>query len=151
MARSKQAGTGEPGAAPRRRRQHVAATLALAAIAALTGCAGGAGGRVEPQALGAEIEAGTAPVVLDVRSSREYRSGHLPGATHLPFQSTWTRRDELPASLDAPIVVYCEHGPRAALARFGLESLGYRDVRMLDGHMSRWREDGRPLERGEAP
>ncbi len=108
---------------------------------------GGAGNRVEAEALRAEIEAGTAPVVLDVRSTREYRDGHVPGAAHLPFQSTWTRREELPASLDEPIVVYCEHGPRAALARFGLESLGYRDVRMLTGHMSRWRADGLPLER----
>ena len=53
-------------------------------------------------------------VWIDVRTPSEFEAGHVPGAAHLPFQSTWTRREMLPDSLDAPIVVYCEHGPRAA-------------------------------------
>ena len=117
----------------------------------LVGCAGGPSARVSPDEVLRELDAGSEVVVVDVRSRSEYEAGHVPGARHLSFLAAWSRHSELGIDKDRPIVVYCEHGPRAALARFGLESLGYRDVRMLDGHMSRWREDGRPLERGEAP
>ena len=32
-----------------------------------------------------QIDSGTAPVVVDVRSKHEFDSGHVPGAIHLPF------------------------------------------------------------------
>ena len=88
------------------------------------------------------------PAVIDVRSEGEYAAGHVPGAIHVPFYSMWSGADGLPADRDRPVVVYCEHGPRAGLARFGLSGAGYRRVRVLDGHMARWREDGRPVATG---
>lgn len=84
-------------------------------------------------------------VTLDVRSAREYASGHVPSARHLPYwRLLFGRRPPLPSA--ETIVVYCGHGPRAWIAKAALRARGYRDVRLLAGHMRAWRKAGRPLE-----
>jgi len=95
-----------------------------------------------------QIEAGTPPLILDVRSQGEYDAGHVPGALHVPFYSLIAHIDELPAApdADAPVVVYCEHGPRAGLARAQLWMADDRPVLFLDGHMTTWRSEGFPVE-----
>ena len=96
----------------------------------------------------AQIEAGTAPTILDVRSRREFVAGHVPGALHLPFWTLLTRLSEIPSSPADPIVVYCGHGPRALFARSALRRLGFMHVACLAGHMAQWRREGRPEVRG---
>ena len=45
-----------------------------------------------------------------------------------------------------PITVYCVLGPRAWMVGGVLRLRGRRDVRMLAGHMRRWKKDRKPLE-----
>jgi rhodanese-related sulfurtransferase len=103
------------------------------------------------QELHDRISAGDPPRILDVRSRREYASGHVPGAAFIPF---WlipflgpllARR--LPARRHEPLVVYCGHGPRAWMAGASLRLRGFRDIRYLDGHWSVWASEKRPIER----
>jgi rhodanese-related sulfurtransferase len=96
--------------------------------------------------LDARIESGDAPTVIDVRSSWEYKKGHVPNAVHIPFWSIFWRTDELAVGKDEPIVVYCEHGPRAGIARFALHNAGFTNVLYLQGHMTHWRKQGLPIE-----
>ena len=83
-----------------------------------------------PDQLLANIKQGTAPVIVDVRTQGEYESGHVPGAQHLAFYAMWTHHDEIIASgtgcemAREPIVVYCEHGPRAWIGKFALWTVG---------------------------
>ena len=95
----------------------------------------------------ASIEKGTAPVIVDVRSKSEYESGHVPGALHLPFYALWTRHSEIKENPEDPVVLYCEHGPRAGIAKFALWTLGYTNLVYLDGHMSGWKERRLPMEK----
>jgi rhodanese-related sulfurtransferase len=102
---------------------------------------------VAPHALLALIDMGRAPVIVDVRTSAEFRRGHVPGAINAPVQ-TLTR---VPAALaqavpDEPLVVYCGHGPRAMMARALLHRLGFREVTLLEGHMAGWRRAGFRIE-----
>ena len=90
----------------------------------------------------ARISAGTAPTLLDVRSRGEFTRGHVPGALHVRFWKVLTRAPGIPISLDDPLVVYCERGPRAWLAGAALGRRGFRRVEYLEGHMSRWRRAG---------
>ena len=125
-------------------------TLALLLLlaAGLGGCASASTpDRVMPEALLASITAGTAPVIVDVRTRREYDAGHVPGAIHVPFYTLLVRQDDIPGPRDRPVVVYCEHGPRAGVARFALRLTGFTDVRYLDGHMSGWKDRGLVQER----
>jgi hydroxyacylglutathione hydrolase len=87
------------------------------------------------------------PCILDVRSGMEYRTGHIPGALHAPSWRLLLRRVPLPRDLDAPVVVACEHGPRAQLAKALLGLAGYRNVTLLEGHMAGWRRSGLPMDR----
>ena len=103
-------------------------------------------GRIEPDALLAQIDSGTAPVVVDVRTQGEYDRGHVPGAVHIPFYSLLGHEDELPVSRAQTVVVYCEHGPRAGVAKLTLRLAGYEDVRYLDGHMSGWKARHLPIQ-----
>ena len=100
-------------------------------------------------ALAGQIEAGAAPFVLDVRSRAEYRAGHVPGATHIPFwllPFLWARiRD----TREARVVVYCGHGPRAWMAAGYLRRRGFRDVIELKGHWSAWQRHRLPVVAGE--
>jgi rhodanese-related sulfurtransferase len=95
----------------------------------------------------ARVEAGTAPVIVDVRTKREYEQGHVPGALHIPFASAGARADEIPAGRGETVVVYCGHGPRAWLAGSALRRHGFTDIRYLDGHMSGWHKAGLPEEK----
>jgi len=118
------------------------AALVLLAVGA-GGCASSATtDRVTPQALLAAIDAGTAPVIVDVRTRREYEAGHVPGAIHVPFYTLLVRQDDVPGPRERPVVVYCEHGPRAGVARLALRMTGFTDVRYLDGHMAGWKQSG---------
>ena len=122
------------------------AALVLLAVG-MGGCASASTlDRVTPDALLASIGAGTAPVIVDVRTRREYEAGHVPGAIHIPFYTLLVRQDDIPGPRERPVVVYCEHGPRAGVARFALRLTGFTDVRYLDGHMSGWKERGLPKE-----
>lgn len=87
------------------------------------------------------------PTVVDVRTGFEYRSGHIPGAIHAPSWKILLKLASLPADKNAELVVTCEHGPRAQLAKGLLTLYGYRRVKLLDGHMAEWRLREHPLEK----
>src|SRR5688500_3152196 len=103
---------------------------------------------MKPSTLLERIDGGTAPVILDVRTAREFRRAHVPGATHIPFQLIATRAASLGVSADTPIVVYCGHGPRAWIAGGVLRALGFRNVAYLAGHWAGWRRRGLRRETG---
>jgi len=92
------------------------------------------------------VQSGHPPVIVDVRSGREYRAGHVPGAIHLPFWLAFARADEIDAPKDELVVVYCAHGPRAGLGKAALLLEGFTQVRYLQGHMSGWYRAGLPVE-----
>ena len=83
--------------------QNLARPAAAGLLAAgLLACSFGSSPVVSREMLAHQIESGTAPVVLDVRSESEYVSGHVPGAIHIPFHvylkghmASW-ERDGLP-------------------------------------------------------
>jgi rhodanese-related sulfurtransferase len=130
-----------------KRVRHRIRSLAAGLLAAgLVSCSLGGSPAVSRDTLAQQIAAGTALVVLDVRSPSEYDAGHLPGAINIPFQSVRARHGELSIDADAPIVVYCAHGPRAAWAGRALRKAGYTHVLYLDGHMTGWKKAGLPTE-----
>ncbi|PZD73987.1 Thiosulfate sulfurtransferase PspE [Acaryochloris thomasi RCC1774] len=101
---------------------------------------------IAPPQLLEQIEAQAAPVILDVRSAREYREGHIPGAINIEFRQLPQRLSELPTATGQTIVVYCETGVRAAVANVTLQNAGYTTILQLDGHMKAWRSKGLPIE-----
>ena len=88
-----------------------------------------------------------APLIVDVRSEGEYQTDHIPGAVHIPFYSIGSGLKQLSFPKENPVVLYCEHGPRAGLAGISLYFQGYGKVYSLEGHMKGWRESRLPVEK----
>ncbi|MGF1603853.1 MAG: rhodanese-like domain-containing protein [Thermosynechococcaceae cyanobacterium] len=103
---------------------------------------------ISPTALYEQIEAQSAPTILDVRSNSEYEAGHVPGAIHIEYRQLPQRLSELPVAKGQPIVVYCETGVRAAIANTTLTTAGYKPILQLTGHMKGWRAKGLPVDKG---
>ena len=85
-------------------------------------------------------------VVIDVRNPDEYQNGHLPGATLIPVNSVFQRREELPA--DKKIIFVCAVGQRSALASEMAAAAGLPADQLynLDGGTDAWRKSGEPVE-----
>lgn len=76
-------------------------------------------------------------VLVDVRTEEEYGIEHAAGAVLLPQEDLETMDegeilDVLP-DLDAPVLLYCRTGRRAALAAVKLDELGYTRLYNLGG------------------
>ena len=95
------------------------------------------------------LKSNQSPVILDVRSGFEFKSGHIPGAVHSPLVKILRSTEATTQSKSDLLVLVCEHGPRAQLARMLLKWHGYKNLEMLDGHMMRWRQSGRLLQRDQ--
>ncbi len=84
-------------------------------------------------------------LLVDVREPEEWRSGHAPGATHIPLGQLPARMGELPP--DREIITVCRSGNRSAKAAGQLRGAGYGNVHNLTGGMTAWSKDGFPVER----
>jgi rhodanese-related sulfurtransferase len=85
--------------------------------------------------------------LLDVRTAREYRNGHLKGS----LQANWNDNKEFTervSSLDKnkPVYVYCMSGPRSQAAGEWLRNNGFTNVVELKGGFSNWKVTGKPSE-----
>jgi len=96
--------------------------------------------------LAERIRSNSAPTVIDARSAMEFHHGHIPGAIHAPVLTILLKRAPLPKDKNSELVITCEHGPRAAMAKALLGIYGYRNATLLTGHMLGWRKAGLPLE-----
>jgi rhodanese-related sulfurtransferase len=104
---------------------------------------------MQPDELAEKIAAGQPPVVVDVRTGFEFKAGHIPGAMNAPIWKIMLGLSALPTDKQADMVVLCELGPRAVIAKAILGFIGYRNVSLLDGHMAAWRRLKLPQEKVE--
>ncbi len=86
--------------------------------------------------------------ILDVRSNREWKGGHIPGARHIFLSELRTRLSELDNS--KPTAVYCATGYRASTAASILKAEGFAEVSNVPGSWHAWKEADYPVERAPA-
>lgn len=98
--------------------------------------------------LAALMESQVPHAVLDVRERGAYERGHIFRATSLPRRFLEVRLPALVSAPGTPIAVYDDDGRLAGLARATIESMGYRDVRVLAGGLDAWGSAGRPIVEG---
>ncbi len=85
------------------------------------------------------------PFVLDVRPTDQYDEAHVPGAINMPLAELGENSQALnilPRDLDAPILSICQRGNASLSGLLFLKSLGYRNVRSVDGGTLAWRNKG---------
>ena len=101
---------------------------------------------ITAEKLDEQRKSGVGPVVIDVRTSEEYESGHVPGAVNIPFDEIAERIGEV----EAPhgVALYCMVGPRARKGESALLAIGYEAVFHLEGGLAAWTAEGLPIETG---
>lgn len=92
-----------------------------------------------------ELAAEKQPLVIDVRTEKEYLAGHLKGAMWIPRGKVKFDIQKVATDPDHPIILYCRTGGRSALATLALKGIGYRNVKNLDGGFKAWVEAGNPV------
>lgn len=71
---------------------------------------------------------GARPIILDVRTTREWNNGHLEGAVLIPYDQISERIGDVAKDQSQRIYVYCRTGRRSQIAKETLEKLGYKDI-----------------------
>ena len=81
--------------------------------------------------------------IVDVRSNREWKGGHVPGARHIFLADLSKRIKELDPK--QPTALYCASGYRASIAASILKQAGFAEVHNVPGSWHAWREAGLPV------
>ena len=90
-----------------------------------------------------------APLVVDVRPSAEYKSGHIEGAVNMPYNKIDKHLQEL--SEAKAVVLYCTLGHRTRVAEQVLLDGDVPNVYHLEGGLFAWQQAGYPIHTGWGP
>lgn len=87
--------------------------------------------------------------ILDVRSTSDYSQGHIPGAHSLPLDTlSIDMLTHLQVDRSRTVVVYGNTEFSAQKAKSILKELGFEYVRVLEGGLSHYSDDGFFIKRG---
>jgi hydroxyacylglutathione hydrolase len=90
-----------------------------------------------------QLQQRTHVTVLDVRTEKEWKAGHIDGAIHIHGGLLQERSAEVPR--DKPVYVVCGSGYRASIAASFLKREGYPHVTNVLGGMTAWKAAGLPI------
>ena len=85
--------------------------------------------------------------VLDVRTPREFATGHMPGAVNIDINAP--DFDQKVAALDKSksYLVHCAAGLRSARACGKMSQLNFSTLYNLEGGFRAWEKAGKPVEK----
>ncbi len=85
-------------------------------------------------------------IFLDVRTAKEFKMGHIPGAMHLARGLLEFKIAKAVPDKNANIVIYCKSGGRGSLATCCLCQMGYKNVKNMAGGWKAWTKAGYPID-----
>lgn len=71
--------------------------------------------------------------IIDVRSRREFREGHINRAINIPLADIKKNIEKQIPNKQTKILLYCQYGTRSKKAAYILENLGYTQIYNLRG------------------
>lgn len=77
-------------------------------------------------------------IVLDVRDTDEFESGHLKNAINIPLHKLSIKIDEIEKYKDSAIIVHCLSGGRSPKAVEILEENGFTNILHLSRGIMSW-------------
>lgn len=96
---------------------------------------------VSPQE-GAKIIKNISPLILDVRTEPEFKSGHLENAKLIPVQVIQKEYTKIEEYKEKPIFIYCASGNRSTVASRILIEKGFTNIYNLRPGISGWYRAG---------
>ena len=90
------------------------------------------------------------PLYIDVRTPQEYTGVHISGARNIPLPDLHTYLDELKTlSQKRPIMLVCRTQNRVKIAYEYLTNNGLTNCEILDGGITAWVDQGKPVIKGQ--
>ncbi|MCZ7665017.1 MAG: rhodanese-like domain-containing protein [Thermoleophilia bacterium] len=89
-----------------------------------------------PDEVNERLRSGDKVTLIDVRSAREYASGHLPKAKLVPLGELRDRHTEIHPDRD--VIVYCHSSARSRRAASMLVKLGHGNVFNMSRGIQAW-------------
>ncbi|MEE8342630.1 MAG: VTT domain-containing protein [Gammaproteobacteria bacterium] len=95
------------------------------------------------------LETGDGPLILDVRTADDFigEQGYITNARNIPVDDLPQRMGELEDYLERPIAIVCRTDKKSIKAALLLSEKGFADVHVVRGGMTKWHEEGLPVER----
>jgi rhodanese-related sulfurtransferase len=95
-----------------------------------------------------ELAQGGKLLVIDVRTPKEFETGHVPGAVNVPLDELGKKIGEMQVAKDTTIVTICEHGGRSSRAAIELQKMGYKTSSFC--RLDSWKAKSYKVETGDA-
>lgn len=105
--------------------------------------------QLEPKAFQKALLKNTDALLLDVRTSLEFSSGHLPGAMNVDWLSPAFRWRIAELDTSRAVFLYCKAGGRSSAAAVFLREQGFGRVTELYGGIEQWHAEDLPETPGE--
>jgi rhodanese-related sulfurtransferase len=101
------------------------------------------------EALSASSSSGTTPVLIDVRTPKEFEEVHIPDSRNIPLSDLHKFLEELKGlSQERPLVLICRTQNRVKIAYEYLINNGVGNCRILEGGITDWVKSSKPVVRG---
>lgn len=84
--------------------------------------------------------------VLDVRTEKEFKAGHIPGAVNLDYNGPDFEKKLKELDKKKVYLVHCAAGVRSARACQKMETLGFENLIDLTPGFRAWNQAGKPVE-----
>ena len=84
-----------------------------------------------------ELDQKKGMTVLDTRTDKEYKQGHIPGSIHIELSEIGNKAKKL--RKDKDLVVYCQNGNRSIWAIKRLMGMGFTSLYNLKGGYGAWK------------
>jgi rhodanese-related sulfurtransferase len=94
-----------------------------------------------------KLRAGKNAVVLDVRTEKEFNSGHIPGAINLDYNSPDFGKKVGELDKSKTYLVHCAGGVRSAKACSVMDKIAFTNVVNLAPGFKGWEKSGKPVEK----
>ena len=94
-----------------------------------------------------KLRAGANTVVLDVRTEKEFKGGHIPGAVNLDFNAPDFEKKAATLDKSKTYLVHCAGGVRSAKACTIMDKIAFTNVINLEPGFKEWEKSGKPVEK----
>ena len=101
---------------------------------------------LSPKEFNEKVSTEESPIIIDVRTPKEYSSGHLTNSKNINWNDDNFENNISEIDKSKPVYVYCLSGGRSHEAAEKMRSDGFTTVYEMDGGMLKWRNAGLPEE-----
>ena len=84
-------------------------------------------------------------ILVDVRTDKEYESGHIQDAVNFDFYSESFQKDILTLDKSSSIILYCRTQNRSTKTANYLKENGYKEITVIEGGIKSWVKNGNDL------